>query len=228
MELTWIWNVLLRRKWIVIQSMVLVGVVAMIGSYMIRPMYEASSKILLMQAKKGVIDVGSVGAQLASIIKTSADVDVNRVMAASRPYIDRMAFRLQLRDYNGNLIKAGRPVEATFGEKLSGVPSINVTQYRDTDILQIKAFSPDTGEAAMMANTLAEIMVDENQYQMRAEYRSARRFLEKQVANVKERYENILLELTDFKKEEKTIDLDIETKLDAEKMAELLRQKEDK
>jgi capsular exopolysaccharide synthesis family protein len=231
MELTKLWEVIRRRHWLIIQAVLIVGIATLIATYTITPTYLASSKVLLMQAKKGVIDIGSVGSQLASIIKTSADVDVNKVLASSRPYVDEMVFRLQLRDKGGNLIKAEKltteGVGVGFKERFSPEPSVNVGQFRDTDILAIRATSTDAQEAVMMANTLAEIMVEQNETQMRAEFRSARFFLENQVSKVKSQYESILQELSQFQKKEKTIDLKVETRLGAEKMAALLQEKED-
>jgi capsular exopolysaccharide synthesis family protein len=79
----------------------------------------------------------------------------------------------------------------------------------------------------MMANTLGQIMVDENQSSVRAEYRNARIFVEGQLSDVKGQYNKALLKITDFRKKEQTLDLRIETKLAVEKMAELLKEKED-
>lgn len=232
MELTKIWEIIQRRKWVIIQGLIVVTLVAVMGSYLMTPSYQASSKILIKKTTKRGFDLGSVGlSELFSIVATSADVDIHKVLAASRPYIEEVIFRLQLRDEEGNLIEADHLISAGAVSAIKGrifpKPSIGISQYQGSDILQIRATSPDPEEAMMMANTLSEIMVDQNQTQMRAEYKSARIFLEDQMKKVKERYNTAFLKITDFKKQEKTLDLKIETKLAAEKMAELLKQKED-
>jgi len=232
MELKRIWEVIRRRKWVILQALIVVTLVAVIGSYLVTPSYEASSKILIKTAKKGGIDFGSMGlGGLASVVSTTTDVDINKVLAASRPYIDEMVFKLQIRDDQGNLIKAadlaGLGMVSTMRGRIFPKPSIWISQYQATDILQIKATSPDPEEAMMMANTLAEIMIDQNKTQMRAEYRSARVFLEGQIKKVKERYSTALLALTDFKKQEGTVDLKIETKVAVDKMSDLMKEKED-
>lgn len=232
MELTRIWEVIRRRKWVITQALMVVTLVSLVGSYLITPSYQASSKILIMKAKKAGIDLGSIGLPgLSSVITTSSDVDVNKVLAASRPYVDRMVFRLQLRDEAGNPIKADNLTQAglvsTIKRRVFPKPSISISQHERTDILEIRAISTNPQEAMMMADTLAETMVDENQTQMRSEYRSARVFLEDQMHKVKNRYNSALLKLTDFKKQEKTVDLNTEKKLAIEKMAQLFEQKED-
>jgi capsular exopolysaccharide synthesis family protein len=240
MELTRIWEVIRRRRWIIIQALIIITLVAFGGSYLITPSYQASSKVMIKQPKMSSIDMSrlfqsnniNIGlAGLSTIITTSPDVDMNKVLATSRPMIDKMVSRLQLRDSGGNLMKAELITQTgifyTLKARLFPLPNIIITQYPDTNILQIVAISPDPEEAMMMANTLSEIMVDENQTQMRAEYRSARTFLDDQIKKVKKRYDTALLNLTDFRKREKTVDLAIETKLGTEKMADLLKQKEE-
>ena len=232
MELARMWEVIRRRKWVVVQALLFVTLVAVIGSYLITPSYEASSKILIMKASKSPIGLQSVGlASLSSIFTTDSDVEVNKVLAASRPYVEKMVFRLQLRDEEANLINSDEltksgPVSTIIG-RVFPKPGVSISRYQGTDILQIKAVSLHPQEAMMMANTLAEIMVEQNQMQMRAEYRSARLFLEDQMHTVKDRYNTALTRMFDFKKQEKTLDLKMETQLATEKMAELLKEKED-
>lgn len=232
MELAKILEAIRRRQWVIIQAVILVTLVSVIGSFLIFPSYQASSKILIMKAKGGVFELKGLGLSgLSSIIGAGAEVDIQKVLAASRPYIEEVVLKLQLRDEQGNLMKPDKLMPSGFASAMSSKifprPAMSVTQYHGTDILQITAISPDPDEAMMMANTLADIMVDQNQVQMRAEYRSARVFLEEQMERVKARYDAALLKMADFKKEEKTLDLEIETKLAAQKMAELLKQKED-
>lgn len=116
---------------------------------------------------------------------------------------------------------------STIKGKLFPKPRIRISQYQGTDILQIKAVSPEPVEAMMMANILAEIMVEQNQTQMRAEYRSARIFLEDEMHKIKGRYHEALLKFTEFQKEEYTLNLRAETRLAIDKMADLMKEKED-
>jgi succinoglycan biosynthesis transport protein ExoP len=232
MELTKIWRMLRSRKWIVIQAVLVVALVSFGGSYFITPSYEVSSKILIKKAKKSATDIGAMGLPGLSemIIRTSADVDVNRILATSRPYIDEMVHKLQLRDTNGDLLVAESLTEAgvvsRFKQLLFPKRAVSIDVYQGTAILEVKATALDANEAMMIANTLGEIMVDQNQTLMRAEYKSGRQFLEDQMNKVKKRYLIALREITDFRKTEKTIDLKLETQLASEKIYELLRQKE--
>ena len=235
MDLTEIWEVIRRRKWLIIQAIFVVSLSALIGSELITPLYQTSAKIMVKRAKVGVKEearelIGLPGLS-SMIIRTHADVDVNKVLATSRPYIGQLIADLQLRDDNGNLLKAEALVQEGIAATIRGkifaeTGNIRISQYAGTSILEITASSRDPLEARMMANGLADIMMDENQRLIRSEYSIARSFLEEQMSRVKERFLVALREVTEFQKQEKTIDLKLETELASKKMAELLNQQE--
>ena len=221
--------VIRRRKWIILRALSVVTLVTLAGSYLMIPSYQASAKILIMKAKPGVPDLDSVAlSQLSSMIKASPDVDVNKVLASSRPYINKMVLKLQLRDEKGHLVTADSLTQSrAMGRWFFAEPSLSISRQEETDILEIKTTSGDADEVMMMANTLADIVIDQNQVQMRAEYSRARDFLEDETGKVSERYKAALRNVREFKKQEKTIDLETETKLAAERMTALLGQKEE-
>jgi succinoglycan biosynthesis transport protein ExoP len=233
MDLTRLWEIIRRRKWIVLQALVLTTLVSVIGVRLMKPTYEASCKILFMPPKKSASFAHGIGglSKLSSFITTTNDLSVNRLLGTTRPYLQKLVLRLQLRDEDGNLSQPDKLAEpgpvSGFKERLFPERHINVRQNEDTNILNIKAVSTDSEESMMMANTLGDIMVDENQKSVRAEYKNAREFVEDQLASVKEAYSQALLSMASFRKEEQTLGLELETKLAAEKMAELLKDKED-
>lgn len=222
-------EVIRRRKWVIFQALSVVTLVTLTGSYLMTPAYQASAKILIMQAKQGAPDLGSIAlSQLSSMIIASPDVDENRVLAASGPYINKMVLKLQLRDEKGHPVTADNLTQSRAVRRWClAEPSLSISQHEEMDILEIKATSRDADEAMMMANALADIVVDQNQAQMRAEYSRARNFLEDETGKVSERYKAALGNVRAFKKQQKTIDLETETKLAAERMAALLGQKEE-
>ena len=231
MELTEIWEIIQRRKWILLQAVMIVGLLTVTGSYFIKSSYEASSRVLFMPAQNTGFGRAPGLSSLSSFILTTNDLSVNKVLATTRPYLKQLVLRLQLRDSDGELLNPDKlatgPISFGFKATIFPQPKISVSQNENTNILSIKAVSTNPREAMMMANTLGQVMVHENEKSVRAEYQNARIFVEGQLAEVKENYNRALLNLADFKREAQTIDLGIETKLAAEKMGELLKEKED-
>jgi len=218
----------------IIQAVLVIFMTSMVISFLMPASYRTNAKILIKRAKQGAVDIGTETIGLpglsSQIIRTHADVDVNKVMATSKQYIREMVRKLQLRDDNDNFIKTNDLIKtgllATIMGRMNPKPHITISQYEGTAIMQIIAVSRSSVEAMMMANTLADIMVEQNKNLMGAEYKKARVFLEEQMEKIKLRYNKALLHYTNFQNQEKTIDLQTETKLAAEKMSRLITAKE--
>jgi tyrosine-protein kinase Etk/Wzc len=104
---------------------------------------------------------------------------------------------------------------------------VEIEQIEDTDLMEIKVESPDAEEAAMIANTVADVYIEESLKQRKEEYKSAREFIEHQIRLTKVDYLDALREIKMFKIEGKTVDLETETRLAIEKMSDMIKEKED-
>ncbi len=223
MKLTGFGELIRRRKRVILLAWIGMTAVAVVGSHLITPSFEATSKIMIVKGKENAVP--------SSILASSVDVDVAKILAVSRPYVDKMVFRLQLRNEEGGLLKADNLTEggivSTVRRWLFPGPNLRTSTCEETDILQIEATSTDPEEVMMMANTLAEIIVDENQAQLGAAYGRARSSLEEQMDSVKKGYSAALGKITDFKKQDRTVSPETEARLTVEKIAELVKAKED-
>lgn len=202
-----------------------------IGSQTIVPMYQASSTILITTAPGLVNTMGLEPPDVAYGDRSVDDMGVNRVLAMSGPYLDEMIFSLQLRDDTGNLTTASSLTDAgiiaKITRRLSSNPGLNVVSHKHTGMLEILAESSAPEEAMMMSNALADIMIRENQSQVRARYRNARTFLENEIAKVRDGYDVSLKQMSDFKKKERTLDVGLETRLAVERLERLFSKKEE-
>ncbi len=230
MELRKIWEIIWRRKWIIAQAFLIISLTAIVGSFLITPSYETSAKVLIKTSETASSLLSSIGLEDFSglIFGSETDTETYRALATVRPVLDSVISKLQLRTSDGDLMKADDLqnwnifLMAIFSE-----PRSEITQLEDTDLFEIKARSPDPEQAAMIANTLAEVYIEENLKYRKKEYRSARKFIEDQIEEVKVNYLDGLEEIKRFKIREKTVDLEKETRVGIEKIAELMKEKED-
>jgi uncharacterized protein involved in exopolysaccharide biosynthesis len=145
-------------------------------------------------------------------------------LATVNPVLEEVISRLQLRTKDGTLMK---PSELKKSKLIVPRPYVELEIVEDTDLIEIKAQSPDAEEAAMIANTLAEVYIEHNLSQMKEEYRSAKGFIEDQIKLTKADYLDVLNEIKQFKLAEDTVDLETETRAAIEAMADLMKKKED-
>lgn len=230
MEFRIIWEIILRRKWIIIQSFLIIALTSIIASFLITPVYEASGKVLIKTSDTASSLLTNLGLGDISSILTGSETETETYieLATLEPVLSKVISKLQLRGNDENLLEPSELLESNI--ILSTIfpsPHVELTQVSDTDLFEIEAKSSDPEEAAMIANTLAEVYIEENLKQRNKEYRSARRFIENQIKGVKADYLQVLTEIKKFKLREKTVDIEKETKVAIDKIAELMKEKED-
>jgi len=233
MRVIQIWAFLSRQKKVIGVTFLLVMSLVVAGGYLIEPTYRSSCKLIIPgEGEKNtasMIGGGLGGSQ--GIPVPQAEAAVEKVLAAPTSYVDETAFRLQLRNEDGSLMSMEelRPNSASlpFAKWLFPEPHVDIRRYGESDMLEIEATASDAKQAKLMANTLAGIIVAESRKDVRESFQDAKVLLKARLREVREDYESRLKNIADLEKEQKSVNLDVETKLAAEKMSELLRKKED-
>lgn len=229
MEIRKILGIIWRRKWIIIQAFLVIFLTSVIGSYYITPAYESSAKTLIKSSSTVSSLLANIGLEDLSSMLSSTETELETYieLANVAPVLEGVIERLQLRDHSGRLMKPGQLKSKFVLSSIFPRPYVDVSQIEDADLLEIKAISSDPEEAAMIANTLAELFIEDNLGRMRQEYTSARTFIEERLQIEKTNYLTALETIKEFKLKQKTIDLEKETKISLEKIAELMKEKED-
>ncbi len=233
MELRKIWEIVWRRRWIVIQAFLIIILVATVSTYLITPQYETSAKLFIKSSESASSILKSIGLSDFSgttTVQTDSNIEItnNVTLSTITPILKQLISLLQLRDKNGNLMKPADLVKSNI--LISSIfpkPYIEIKEIENTDLIEIKARSPEPIEAAMIANTLAEVYLEEHLKQQKEEYRIARIFIEERIKLAKTEYLESLKEIERFKIKEKTVDIEIEKKIAIEKMSDLMKEKED-
>jgi uncharacterized protein involved in exopolysaccharide biosynthesis len=125
-------------------------------------------------------------------------------------------------------MKPDKIIDAPFISLSSKVsPYFSVDDTEDSNILDLEAQAGDRDEAAMMANDLAQAILEASIKERRDGYATVRKFIETKIDGVSADYDKILAEVEAFKVKEKTVDLDIETQTLINKMVDRIKEKED-
>lgn len=232
MELRKILEIVWRRKWIIVQAFLIISLTTIIGTSLITPTFEASAKLLIKSSDTASSLLSSIGLEGSSDLSSligGADVDSETyiALAGSNPVLETVIWKLQMVGPGGNLMPAsGLRMKSILSTIFPG-PYVEISEVEDTDLLEIRASSTDPVEAAMIANTLAEVFIEDNLRRSTEEYRNAKVFIEERIQFAKTTYLNVLEEIKEFKIKEKTVNLPMETKVAVEKIAELMKEKED-
>ena len=130
MELINYLNILLRRKWVVILTMVFAVLVVAVGTLSSPTMYTASTTIRILTARAGGTDYVDYAIQYAERLAGT--------------YVD---------------IATSTPILEELGTYVSPLPKIAVEVIPNTELIVMSAESSDPALAQFAANKLAEILI---------------------------------------------------------------------
>jgi tyrosine-protein kinase Etk/Wzc len=228
MEFLRIWEILVRRKWIIAGVFFLFALTTYLGVKLIDTTYQAKAKLLIegddtMSTLMQSLGLTVKGSSTTSSSTDSFETDIALVMV--RPVLQKVIDTLRLVDRTGTTLDpddfANLKIAKKLKYKLKPQPYIEVEQYEDADLLELSAYSTSAAQAAGIANALAGIYIEDRLQRIREEYKAVRLYIQGQIRNVSKDYQQSLADQRDFKIREKTIDLALESQNAVNKVAAL-------
>jgi len=176
MELNDYLAVIFKRRWVIIECFLIMTITVIIGSFIQRPIYESSVKILIEQkvGNSSLLSGLAAGDALSAISRTGSPLETQMEIIKTDPILNTVIERMNLTDKKGRLLKAA----ALRGQ-------IDVAALRMTDIIQVQVQSKDPNRSAAIANTLGDAFVESSQQSNQREAGMARKFIEEQLMEVK-------------------------------------------
>ena len=206
MELLEYYNILMKRKWIVLGVFLIVVGVVYIKLIRTVPIYQSTVKLLLTDyANNSALSDLVYLSDSSGSSKTygrSDPIETQIEIIKTRPMLEQTIKALDLRD------KTGDPLYTGFLSNL-----IKVSAIRNTNIIKISYRNRNPKLASQIANTLAEVFVSNSRQMNQEETRMALRFMEEQLAKRRislEESEQLLLQ---FRKSKNTVSFSKETEL---------------
>lgn len=160
---------LLVRKWLwlILLCTVAAAAAAYVVSKNSTPIYQASTKLLVNQSSSNQANLAYQDILMSQqLARTYAN------LLADRPVVEATAQRL------------GLPTDQKSLTALQN--SISVTPIRDTQLLEVKVEGPDPQLIALVANTLPEVFIAQNQQLQLGRVTGLKTSLENEIANVQE------------------------------------------
>lgn len=202
----------------------LFGLVGLGSALTLPKSYQATSKVMISSSDATSAVLSDLGLQeLALGLSGEGDEIQNHIaLATTRPIVEELVWKLQLRDDEGRLLEADKLiVEGTFAA-LSADPLIKIQQHQSTDIIIITATSNDPELSRLMADTLARVYIADTADRSKQETREARRFVESRLEIVQGEFDRALSRIADVQEQEQIIDLDSEVRSAVSRLSELM------
>jgi succinoglycan biosynthesis transport protein ExoP len=224
MEILHLYSALLRRKWLVIESVAFFLAAAVAVTMLLPKQYQATAKLIVESSDTTNSILSELGLEEVAMSLTSGSDDMqNKIaLATMRPVLEEVIWKLQLRDSNGRLLIADKLLVAGTVEQLMGAPQVKVTQAQGTDILMVMATSNDAEQSRLMADTLAQAYISQAQERARSDVREARGFVTDQLLLVEQELDDALASIAEVQRSEEIIDLDSEVKAAVARISDMM------
>ena len=249
MELRSILELLWKMRRVVIMTFAAVFVVVVVGSLLITPWYKVGARVLLENPRAASTLLESLDLDYDSSKASISDTDkANQIALASMQSVaskvvselklTRKRIRYQLLDllpFSGAILKAvgidervtHKPVsprEFVGGSTLARIfprPYVEISQFQDTDILEVTAVSTDIDEAVRIANSTAEAMVQAEIGRTKRDFAFVGAFISENLEKARQDYLAVLKATEEFIDTHKALDLESETEAVVDRMAAL-------
>ena len=172
MELKHFFNILFRRKWVILSTVAITLIVIVAGTQLQTPTYEAST-ILRIAATAGGPQTSAVYTYNEQLMNTYIEI------ATSRPVMEELMTRLEV----------NQP------------PSITAETIPNTELIKITAKDTNPKLAATAANTLADILIMQSNQLYTGGGKTSQEILEEQLAQAqvdveksRQDYEKIIIQ----------------------------------
>jgi capsular exopolysaccharide synthesis family protein len=228
MEIKKLWDIILRRKWIIIQAFVLVFAIILIGTLLQKPTYFAQCNMLIEQQGTQEALLRSIGLEQVSEMLFSMNlgqrsgvvaVEVMKIM--TKPVLDRVTQRLDMKDWRGEPMQGPDlkiPSPTFFWFPLRGV---SVKPHKQANIMTIAGYSPEPQEAIDLCNTLAQVYMETDIESKHKETADAARFAEEQSIRAKADWNEAKRKFKEYQEVEGLVDFDVEANILINKIADL-------
>ncbi len=213
-------SILLRGKWVILGSFVLVTAAATFITLKTKPIYESSSLVLIdMKGRPGQIPLFDFGYN-PMFNKITNELEILKSRSLAEAVADDL-----LRQYQDAGSQA--PITPILQVMVDDVPQNRLTTraqianrllktvtfvpIRDSDVITITARSNDPKEAALIANTYTRVYAERNLKASRTRSRAVREFLQDQLSTRKAALDSTEAILQKYMKSSGIISLDGES-----------------
>lgn len=141
MELSDYWEIISRRRRVIVTTLVFTLAATVLGTLLLTPRYEASATLRVATATTGSVDFFSYDIDYADRL-----MNTYLNLATTQPVLQELSKKLE------------------FTEPLQDVASwFELEIPANTELIQIVTAHPDPEQAAAIANTLADILIEESE-----------------------------------------------------------------
>jgi len=226
---------LLRGKWIILATTIIVAGLVALYTFKAKPVYEASSLVLInMQAKDGALPMFDPTGTVATNRITN-ELEILKSKSTAQDVAAALHSTMFLDDKKKEVIpiltnekrEAQKDTIATTDEVRDRLLNIaDFISIKETDIIKITIRSRNPREAALIANVYTEIYTTRNLNESRLRSKAVREFLQTQLQSKKGVLDTTEKDLQNYMRSSGVVSLDAEGSKVVEQLSQLEAQRD--
>lgn len=233
MEIKHVWDILVRRKWLIIQGFVVVFGIILAATFLKPKTYLAESKLVIegegtQEALLRSIGLESISEMLfsANLGQSSSIIEVEMLKMMSKPILDKVTQKLDMHEPDGSYTPGPSLVLTNMTFQWYALRGLKVKPSKKSPVLYVQAYSPDPQEALDLSNTLAEVYLAEDVARKHRETADAARFADEQSKIAKRDWNEAKRKLREFQEAEDVVDVSAEVATLISQMSQLRAQQD--
>jgi len=215
MEMRAYWEILLRRKWIIIISFLLLPLLTFVILILLPPVYQSKAKLLINLTNFKQMFIKNVPPHLGQITFTDKDKIMNSIEAAieSTPVVGKVIEKLNLQDSKGDLLKLDNFIDPSITTILFKKRGVDIENMSATEIFEIRGYSATGSEAKLIADEVIHHFSTEMADQYRRQMAEIRKVLEKRIMEVEVQLKREEKSIAEFKTANQLYDVTTQTSM---------------
>jgi len=215
MEIRLILQILYRRRALIATVLGAFLFLVVMVTLLAPKSYVSTAKISIENPDKQSVLISALGLSstvLGGRVDDDLSMDTDIELTMVKPLVARLISDLDIRDSGGELMNPDDLVDAGFKNKLKGEPTLNIKQYNDSALVSIEVSAETPQRAAIIANTMAMMYIEDRIAGTRMDYREVAEYLEQVMETTRDDYYKKLALSKEFK--QKTGSLNVTTDAD--------------
>jgi len=231
MEIKRIWDIIVRRKWVILQGFVVVYGIIAVATFLkpktylaeVRAVIEGEGSQNALLRSMGLEDIGQMLGQ-AGASQTAGIMEVESFKMLSKPVLDKVAQKLNMRMPDGSYVAGPTLALAQGIFTWKSLRGLKIKPSKRSLAFNIQGYSPNKQEAQDLANALAEVYIAEDVARKHRETADAARFADEQSKIAKRDWNEAKRKLREFQEQEGVVDISVELQTLINEIADLRAQ----
>ncbi|MBU1881111.1 hypothetical protein KKA08_03690, partial [bacterium] len=233
MEIKQVWDILVRRKWLIVQGFVVIFGIILVATLLKPKTYFAECKLVVESEGTQEALLRSIGLESISEILFSANMSQQTAMAEvevmrmmSKPVLDKVSQKLDLREADGSYTPGPALILGSMTFQWTALRGVKIKPSKKSPMYIVQGYSANPQESLDLSNTLAEVYLAEDIARKHRETSDAARFADEQAKLAKRDWNEAKRKLREFQTQEGIVDISMEVTAAIDQMAQLRAQRD--